>query len=240
MAVQKITENPPYTNYNQYIRSLYMGENMNPTLKRYKEIAGQEGIGIKRDDGKYSTHSMEVSEFDGKSYAYPTVFRNPDGTYQERGDALEAFTMAKELGEAIPFNTSEDALKFTENYKDYFDLLNVSNIQNKDIIPNKEEVIDNSLDGFPLNQNMPQVPFTDKTIGQTEEDIIEEISPEEDAIVPEIMSPIEATEIPLEDTLADQDILPSPKIDTEDSDEDDELEDEVHGVVEDEYDSEEE
>ena len=66
--------------------------------------------------GFTGTHLMATGEADGKHYAYPTIQRMPDGSLKKM-EPNEAFQEAMANGEAIAFDTAEDALWFSKSYK---------------------------------------------------------------------------------------------------------------------------
>lgn len=66
--------------------------------------------------GYKGTHLMATAEADGVHYAYPTIQRDLDGNLVKM-EANEAFMQAMANGEAIAFDSAEEALWFSKNYK---------------------------------------------------------------------------------------------------------------------------
>ena len=68
-------------------------------------------------DGFKDTHRMaaEVDE-DGQWYAFPTVIEQ-DGQLVRYEDAYEALRANKKTGNLIPFDSKEQAIKFSQQYK---------------------------------------------------------------------------------------------------------------------------
>jgi len=66
-------------------------------------------------DGSFSTHSMAYGEADGKYFVYPTVVQTEQGL--QRLDDRQAWEYSVKTGEAIPFDTAEEAEWFSQNYK---------------------------------------------------------------------------------------------------------------------------
>jgi hypothetical protein len=66
--------------------------------------------------GMKGTHMMATAEADGVHYAYATIQRMEDGSLK-RMDPQEAWQEAIANGEVIAFDTAEEALWFSKNYK---------------------------------------------------------------------------------------------------------------------------
>lgn len=69
-------------------------------------------------DGSYSTHSM-AAEFDeeGVPYAFPTVVPNEKGELYRIDDPYEALARARKHGDVMRFDSIEEAINFSKNYK---------------------------------------------------------------------------------------------------------------------------
>ena len=67
-------------------------------------------------DGTESTHKMAYAEENGKFVAYPTLFQEKDGSWNEieEDDNFSALKEAKKRGETFRFNTEEEAKDFAE------------------------------------------------------------------------------------------------------------------------------
>jgi len=60
---------------------------------------------------KPSTHLMAYGESDGKFVAYPTLFQDDDGTWQQPDDAFREAIKRKEI---YQFNTEQEAKEFAD------------------------------------------------------------------------------------------------------------------------------
>ncbi len=58
-----------------------------------------------------STHLMAYGESDGKFVAYPTLFQDDDGTWQQPDDAFREAIKRKEI---YQFNTEQEAKEFAD------------------------------------------------------------------------------------------------------------------------------
>lgn len=81
---------------------------LNPEFNKGKEVF----IGDSKDP---STHFMEYSSGDGAFWVYPRVQLQKDGTLKDEGD--NAYNKARDNGNAIKFDTEEEAKEFSWNYK---------------------------------------------------------------------------------------------------------------------------
>lgn len=67
------------------------------------------------------THKMAWGEADGKYYVYPTVMEDPQNGLTLRNYGKDAFQEALRRRDFIVFDTPEEADKFSQNYKSYWD-----------------------------------------------------------------------------------------------------------------------
>ena len=71
--------------------------------------ASRKGV-QKNPDGSYSTHLMAWGGGDGHFYAFPTLFQDDEGVWEQGG--RESLDKAREKGEAHEFDTKEEAEAF--------------------------------------------------------------------------------------------------------------------------------
>lgn len=70
---------------------------------------------LKNPDGSESTHSMAWGQVGNRFIVFPTVFQ--EGKKMKRYKPDDAFKRALDSGEAIFFDTPEEAADFSKNYK---------------------------------------------------------------------------------------------------------------------------
>ena len=63
------------------------------------------------EDHEPSTHLMAYGESDGKFVAFPTLFQDNDGTWQQPDDAFREAIKRKEI---YQFNTEQEAKDFAD------------------------------------------------------------------------------------------------------------------------------
>jgi hypothetical protein len=91
-----------------------------PTMNTYaKKVKGSRKGTRKNSDKSESTVLMTYAEADGKYYAYPTLFQNKDGSWEEFSDEDEngnktwaAMNEAFKRGETYAFPSEEQASNF--------------------------------------------------------------------------------------------------------------------------------
>lgn len=84
-------------------------------VKRVLDWDGGEEQPYLTAGGKKQTHLMGTGEADGVHYSFPTIAM-VDGELKKM-DPQQAFQHAMDTGEAIPFDTAEEAYWFSTNYK---------------------------------------------------------------------------------------------------------------------------
>jgi hypothetical protein len=67
--------------------------------------------------GNYATHKMAWNEEDGKYNVYPTVLFDGKKLVDYSGDPQNAYRLAKQTGNVIPFDTPQAADWFSQRYK---------------------------------------------------------------------------------------------------------------------------
>ena len=89
-----------------------------PFTQKPKDRDGEVYVGDKKfsdkpmyDGQKPSTHLMAYGESDGKYVAYPTLFQDDDGTWQQPDDAFREAIKRKEI---YQFNTEQEAKDFAD------------------------------------------------------------------------------------------------------------------------------
>ena len=97
-----------------YVASV-LGDNIDKNF--VKRVVNKDAYPVlQNDDGSHSTHSMAMSEADGKYFVYPTVVQTEKGDLK-RLKGKEAVRHAFKTKEYIPFDNPDDALWFSKNYK---------------------------------------------------------------------------------------------------------------------------
>ena len=77
------------------------------------------GVGgvIRNEDGTISTHRMSAEIDDqGQAWAFPTIVDGPEGL-TEYQDPYQAMDYNIQNSNAIPFDTIDQAIDFSKNYK---------------------------------------------------------------------------------------------------------------------------
>ena len=94
----------------------FSGFKSSPTKQKPKSRDGNVYVGDKKfsDKPMYkgqkpSTHLMAYGEADGKYVAYPTLFQDKDGTWQQPDDSFKEAIKRKEI---YQFNTEDEAARF--------------------------------------------------------------------------------------------------------------------------------
>ncbi len=77
---------------------------------------------LNNSDGSYSTHSMAWGEANGKYYVYPTVVQKNGKMIRLSDD--EAWDYAWKNNELMEFDSEDEAAWFSENYKQYWEMIN--------------------------------------------------------------------------------------------------------------------
>lgn len=83
---------------------------MPKVIKRRKKKAARElreGMGYMPNNGDVSTHLMASVEFDGRNFAYPTIYPTAPNQYVD-----QTFDEALEKGEVFEFRTPKAADRF--------------------------------------------------------------------------------------------------------------------------------
>jgi len=98
----------------KWLDTILMANKDKPFVKRIldKDARGM----LPNTDGGHSSHSMAYSDDQGKYFVYPTVIKQPDGTMVRLSDE-EAYHNARKNGNAIPFDSEQEADWFSKNYK---------------------------------------------------------------------------------------------------------------------------
>jgi hypothetical protein len=90
---------------------------------------------LENRDGTKSTHSMSLSEVDGKFFVYPSVVYQ-DGKMQRLGPDT-AFNRAISSGDMLEFDDLDEATGFSKDYKQFMPLFEASG---EKVLPKKETI----------------------------------------------------------------------------------------------------
>ena len=168
-------------------------------------------------DGTHSTHLMLADEYDGKFYAYPSLFPTVDASridnypyysntlgWLEIPDRNEAFTLALQKDEVFEFNTIEEAIAFSEGgsasggtpWKDVFETPAIVSPSGQYVDPLEQDEIDAMTFDEAFDYHFDNV-GGDQFIYQGDPYKLEK----EDGSVPSITAPVSSQTTPPEEAL---------------------------------------